>query len=217
MLVSGSVTRAGGARHEPGRGPSSDTPCDGLARDAGTSVGGVTGRGSPREDPGDVAAFCRREHRRLVGLLALYVGDRAVAEELAQDTLVRVCEQWPKVRQMSSPTGWTSRVAMNLASSRWRRLSAERRATIRHGAPADRSDDVDTAATLAVRASVAALPPRQKQALVLRYYADLSLAEVAGAMGCPVGTVKSLLSRATTTLRDEAGLTENHQEDHRVG
>jgi RNA polymerase sigma factor (sigma-70 family) len=164
-----------------------------------------------------VTAFCRREHRRLVGLLALYVGDRAVAEELAQDTLVRVCEQWPKVRQMTSPTGWTSCVAMNLASSRWRRLSAERRATIRHGAPADRADDVDTAATLAVRAAVAALPPRQKQALVLRYYADLSLAEVAGAMGCPVGTVKSLLSRATATLRDEAGLTEDFQENHRVG
>jgi RNA polymerase sigma-70 factor (sigma-E family) len=215
------VIRAGGARHRSGRnvlGLPSDIPrYRAAARGAGASVGGETGRGSLGDGPGDVASFCRREHRRLVGLLALYVGDRAVAEELAQDTLVRVCEQWPKVREMASPTGWTNRVALNLASSRWRRLSAERRATIRHGAPDDRVDDVDSAATLAVRAAVAALPPRQKQALVLRYYADLALTEVADAMGCPVGTVKSLLSRATATLRDEADLTENDQEDHRVG
>jgi RNA polymerase sigma-70 factor (sigma-E family) len=174
------------------------------------------GASSPGGDAAEVAAFCRREHRRLVGLLALYVGDRAVAEELAQETLVRVCERWPQVRTMSSPSGWASRVALNLASSRWRRAGAERRAHIRHGAPTDAVHDVDTAATLAVRSAVAALPPRQKQALVLRYYADLSIAEVADAMRCPVGTVKSLLSRATATLRDEAGLTDADPEAHRV-
>lgn len=181
---------------------------------------GAAGRGTSGGDPGEVAAFCRREHRRLVGLLALYVGDRAVAEELAQETLVRVCERWPQVREMASPSGWVSRVALNLASSRWRRLSAERRATIRHGAATDAVHDVDTAATLAVRVAVAGLPPRQKHALVLRYYADLPVAEVADAMGCPVGTVKSLLSRATATLRDESGLidhaSEPDPEDSRV-
>ncbi|WP_052668299.1 RNA polymerase sigma factor [Nitriliruptor alkaliphilus] len=176
----------------------------------------AAGRGTSGHDPGDVAAFCRREHRRLVGLLALYVGDRAVAEELAQETLVRVCEQWPKVRAMTNPSGWASRVALNLASSRWRRLSAERRATVRHGADPDRAQDVDTAATVAVRSAVAALPPRQKQALVLRYYADLSVADVADAMDCPVGTAKSLLSRATAALRDEAGLIDLDREDDRV-
>lgn len=183
----------------------------------GDDVVAAAGPDGPGGGTGDVAAFCRREHRRLVGLLALYVGDRAVAEELAQETLVRVCEQWPKVRSMASPSGWASRVALNLASSRWRRLSAERRATVRHGAEPDLVDDVDTAATLAVRAAVAALPPRQKHALVLRYYADLSVAEVAHAMGCPGGTVRSLLSRATAALRDQAGLLDLDQEDHRVG
>ncbi len=182
----------------------------------GVTVMAAAGRGTSGHDPGDVAAFCRREHRRLVGLLALYVGDRAVAEELAQETLVRVCEQWPKVRAMTNPSGWASRVALNLASSRWRRLSAERRATVRHGADPDRAQDVDTAATVAVRSAVAALPPRQKQALVLRYYADLSVADVADAMDCPVGTAKSLLSRATAALRDEAGLIDLDREDDRV-
>ena len=83
-------------------------------------------------------------------MLALYVGDRGLAEELAQEALIRLCQHWPRVRRMERPGGWLTRVAMNLARSSWRRRAAE----------------------------------HQRRALVLRYYAQRSVAEVAVEMGC---------------------------------
>ncbi|HZP15125.1 MAG TPA: sigma factor, partial [Nocardioides sp.] len=75
----------------------------------------------------ELTGFCRETWPRLVGALSLMTGDRHVAEELAQEALVRVCERWDEVRAMESPLGWTHRVAFNLASSHFRRRSAERR------------------------------------------------------------------------------------------
>jgi RNA polymerase sigma-70 factor (sigma-E family) len=146
--------------------------------------------------------LCQREHARLVGLLALYVGDRAIAEDLAQETLVRLHQHWPRVRSMASPRAWVSTVALNLARSWWRRRYAEQRANRRH--QAGRSTYVvepEPAGVLSVRTAVAALPPRQRAALVLRYYAELSVAETAEAIGCAPGTVKSLTYSAINALR----------------
>lgn len=154
-------------------------------------------------DP-DLAEVCRTEHVRLVGLLALYVGDRAVAEDLAQDTLVRLHQHWPRVRTMDSPHAWISTVALNLARSWWRRRFAERRANRRVGVDGDlreRAAEPEPAVVLAVRSAVAALPPRQRAALVLRYYAQLSVQETADALGCATGTVKSLTHSAINALR----------------
>jgi hypothetical protein len=80
------------------------------------------------------AELCRQEHVRLVGLLALYTGDRAVAEDLAQEVLLRLHQHWPRVRLMGSPHAWLSSVGMNLARSWWRRRYAEQRAYRRLGA-----------------------------------------------------------------------------------
>ena len=65
----------------------------------------------------ELTELCRHEHARLVGLLALYVGDRAIAEELAQEALVRLHQHWPRVRSLASPHAWVSTVALNLARS----------------------------------------------------------------------------------------------------
>lgn len=130
-----------------------------------------------------------------------------MADELAQDALVRVIEHWPQVSAMGNPEGWAYRVAFNLARSRLRRRLAERRAHDRSGRPATTSWNVDVASVLSVRAAVASLAPRQRQAVVLRYYADLPLAGVAEAMGCQTGTVKAHLHQALATLRT-AGLVE---------
>lgn len=54
----------------------------------------------------ELASFCEDEHRRLVGLLALYVGQRSTAEELAQDAFARLCEHWPRVRNMANRRAW---------------------------------------------------------------------------------------------------------------
>lgn len=145
--------------------------------------------------------FCRRIHPKLAGALRLYLGETDQADELAQDALVRVIERWPQVRVMDNPEGWAYRVAFNLARSRLRRRLAERRAHERAGRAPATSWNVDVASVLSVRAAVAALPPRQRQAVVLRYYVDLPLAAIAEAMGCADGTVKAHLHQALNRLR----------------
>lgn len=146
------------------------------------------------------AEVCRREHLRLVGLLALYTGDRAVGEDLAQEALARLHHHWPRVRTMASPHAWLSTVGINLARSWWRRRYAEQRANRYHSATRAAAGP-EAAEVLAVRDAVSALPPRQRAALVLRYYGDLSVAETAQALGCAEGTVKSLTHKAIATLR----------------
>lgn len=151
----------------------------------------------------DFEAFAREQHGRLVGSLTLYCGDRWVAEELAQDALVRARERWDQVREMQAPGAWVHRVAMNLANSRFRRIGAERRAYRRFGADGDRAvNDPDPAEALAVRRAVAALPDSQRAALVFRYFLDLSVAETAAAMGMRPGSVKSATHRAIAALRE---------------
>jgi RNA polymerase sigma-70 factor (ECF subfamily) len=152
-----------------------------------------------------LATFCRQEQARLVGALALYVGDQAVAEELAQEALIRLCQHWPRVSGSPAPRAWLHGVAMNLARSWWRRWYAERRALARHGGVVDRADrdTADATDAVAVRRAVAGLPPRQRQALVLRHYADLTVRDVASQMGCAEGTVKALTSQAIDSLRQQ--------------
>jgi RNA polymerase sigma-70 factor (sigma-E family) len=147
-----------------------------------------------------VSAFCRALHPRLVGSLALHCGDRDVAQELAQETLARVWERWASVRAMDAPEAWAYRVAFNLAASRFRRAAAERRARSRFGPVVEHVPDAADA--LAVRAAVGSLPPRQRAAIVLRYFADLSVEQTAEVLGCAPGTIKSLTSQAIATLRD---------------
>lgn len=150
----------------------------------------------------DLDSFCRHEHGRLVGMLGLYLGDRHQAEDLAQEALARACRHWPELEGMEHPERWLTRVAFNLAKSSFRSRSARRRITERFGtsmasspAPPDATD------ALAVRAAVAQLPERQRRALILRYFADLPVAEVATLMNCPPGTVKTLTYQGIASLR----------------
>jgi len=148
--------------------------------------------------------FCRRMRPRLVGALSLLTGDSGVAEELAQEALVRVWSRWRQLDALGEPamSAWTYRVAVNLGNSWLRRRLAERRALARLASrtPAHHTD-ADAADKLAVRRAVAALPRRQRTALVLRYFADMPVAEAAEVMRCSPGTVKSLTSLAMTNLR----------------
>jgi RNA polymerase sigma-70 factor (sigma-E family) len=153
-----------------------------------------------------VADFCRRMHPRLVGALCLHIGDAGLAEEIAQEALARTWQRWDRVALADSPDAWVFRVALNLATSRFRRTTTERRALARmEGRAAAPGSDDDTD-RLVVRAAVAALPPRQRSALVLRYYADLPVEQTAEAMGCAPGTVKSLTAKAIDNLRANLAL-----------
>jgi RNA polymerase sigma-70 factor (sigma-E family) len=146
--------------------------------------------------------FCREAWPRLAASLGLLVQDKGAGEELAQEALARAWARWSYVSRLESPEGWVYRVGLNLSRSRFRRMRAERRAlsrlNIEHiDPPASTSD------AIAVRAAVAALPERQRAAVVLRYFADLSIATVADALNCAPGTVKSLTSQAVSRLRQD--------------
>jgi RNA polymerase sigma factor (sigma-70 family) len=153
--------------------------------------------------PDALGVFCRREHPRLVGTLSLYCGDVALAEELAQEALYRACREWSKVSMMAAPGAWVHRVAINLANSAYRRRLAARRAS--HALHVLGHDDAythDQATAMAVRQAVAALPARQRAAIVLRHFSGYSVAETAELLGVSEGAVKQLTHRAAATLRD---------------
>ena len=156
----------------------------------------------------DVHEFCRRARPRLCGTIMLLVGDPHVAEELAQETLARVWVGWARLAALDEAArrAWAYRVAVNLANSWWRRRLAERRAL---GRLVDgQRMALDPADVITIRRAVGALPTRQRTALVLRYYTDLPVDEVAALMGCAPGTVKALTSQALHRLRAVVGVLE---------
>ena len=167
--------------------------------------------------PPDLVSFCNAQSSRLQGMLTLYCGSPEIAEELAQEVLARVCINWPKVKQMPRPDAWTYRVAINLTNSYFRRRAAERRAKARlETRPPYSRLPKDEADAIAVRQAIARLPRRQRTALVLRFYSDLSVANVAELMDCPEGTVKSLTRRAIAALRKELLSNDFKEETHVV-
>jgi RNA polymerase sigma-70 factor (sigma-E family) len=153
--------------------------------------------------------FVARSGDGLLRTASLMVRDLPLAEDLVQECLFRVARRWPRVRAMEHPHAYARRILVNLAldgaRGRYRRGAELNPAD--HRSVTDREDEaaaralgeVDTTSEL--RNALAELAPRQRAALVLRYFEDLSEAQVAEAMGCSVGTVKSTTSRALERLR----------------
>jgi RNA polymerase sigma-70 factor (sigma-E family) len=136
--------------------------------------------------------FCR--------LAALLLDDASAAEEVVQEAFLRTFSSWWRVRQPERAQFYVRAAVVNLCRSRLRRRNSEEA-----GNRASWSDPVegrDEAAedAVVVLDAVRALPRRQRETVVLRYYADLSERDVATALGCSVGTVKSQLARARATL-----------------
>jgi RNA polymerase sigma-70 factor (sigma-E family) len=127
------------------------------------------------------------------------VGDRPEAEDIAQEALARASLRWSRLHE--HPEGWISRVASNLAIDRYRRVRRAPRVPI---GPIGVVDDRVTERTDLV-AALRRLPRRQREVVVMRYLADLSEADVAAALGCSVGAVKTHASRGLATLRRELG------------
>lgn len=139
----------------------------------------------------------------------LIVWELAEAEDLVQECLLTVARRWPRVRRMEHPYAYARRILVNLAlrsgPARTRRRH-ELGGEMNGREPADDGaaralEDVAVRAELLV--ALGRLPPRQRAVLVLRYLEDLSEAQVAEALGCSVGTVKSSASRGLTRLQDE--------------
>jgi DNA-directed RNA polymerase specialized sigma24 family protein len=119
-------------------------------------------------------------------------GDPHVGDELAQEALTRVCARWGLLRE---PRPYAYRVVTNLARDRWRSTGRERAALAALTVPSD-VPAPDTATLDAVRR----LPEHLRDVVLLHYYADLPVEEVARALHRPTGTVKRRLSDARTAL-----------------
>lgn len=146
--------------------------------------------------------FCERLHPKLVRVLRAHCGDEGLAEDLAQEALVRAWERWAQVARMEYPEAWAFRVALNMARSRFRRLGVEARALARLARDdrtgAEARDDLEL---VEIRDAIARLPKRQRAALTVRFLADLSVEESAVALACAPGTVKALTSQGIANLR----------------
>jgi RNA polymerase sigma-70 factor (sigma-E family) len=132
----------------------------------------------------------------------LLTGDNHLAEDLVQQTLLRVAGRWKRVVADGDPDPYVRRVLYHQHVSWWR-WRARQVPEAPLGAP-DRPvpDEADgVVAALAVRAALGRLAPRQRAAIVLRYFGDLSEAQIADTLGCRVGTVKSQLRDGLARLR----------------
>jgi RNA polymerase sigma-70 factor (sigma-E family) len=145
-------------------------------------------------------AFVRARHTALLRYGTVLTGDPHTAADLVQDALERTGLAWSRVQQQGDPEGYVRRVMANRNISNWRRLRRERLV----GEPPEQSYE-DRPADDVMWQVLARLPKRQRTVLVLRYYEDLSEAEIARVLGIAPGTVKSQASKGIAALRAAIG------------
>jgi RNA polymerase sigma-70 factor (sigma-E family) len=127
------------------------------------------------------------------------LGDRSDAEDVAQEALARAALRWSRLHER--PEGWVCRVASNQAIDRYRRR--QRQPSIPAGPVGIVDERLGERGDLV--AALRKLPRRQREVVVLRYLADFSEEDVALALECSVGTVKSQASRGLSALRSHFG------------
>lgn len=146
-------------------------------------------------------AFCAAAYPQLVAAFAHQFGDRWLAEELAQEAIIRAGARWGRVSQLEAPVGWAFRVGCNLGVSHLRRRAVERRAIERRPSDEQVHVDIDPWENDDVRAILQYLTDRQRQAIIARYYLGLSAEEAAQALGTTAGAVRVQTHRALQRMR----------------
>jgi RNA polymerase sigma-70 factor (sigma-E family) len=150
----------------------------------------------------------RAHYRSLVRLAALLLDDQGASEEVVQDAFVRVHQAWDRVVDPDKRAAYLRSAVMNGARSRMRHRLVRRRLEPVPTAPAVES--AEAGALLAeehreVLAALRSLPHRQRDCLVLRYYLDLSEADIAATLGISAGSVKTHVHRGMATLTERLG------------
>lgn len=147
--------------------------------------------------PDGFAEFVLARQAALLRTAYLLTGHAQDAEDLVQTTLVKVVPQWRRIRD--NPEPYVRRTMVNANVSRWRRRRWREEST--DVLPEQLADAPDHDELLAVRSALAALAPRHRAVLVLRYFEDCTEQETADLLGITVGTVKSQASKALAKLR----------------
>jgi RNA polymerase sigma-70 factor, ECF subfamily len=150
----------------------------------------------------DFEAFYREHRDGLWRLCYLASLDVEAAADACQEAMLRAWERWDTLADQA-PLAWVRQVGLNLCRSRWRRAQRDLRLLPRLYTvdPAVQVRDLDLLAALR------RLPRRQREALALRYWGDLSLAESARVMGVSEGALKQHLARARAALLGDEDLT----------
>jgi len=180
------------------------SPICGVNR-LGGCVYGVREGGGVAGEPAEFDAFVLARGPALLRFAYVLTGDRGLAEDLVQEALVKVYRRWDRVWAADQPEAYVRRIVVNEATNwRRRRRNSETPAPVPEGVV---GDGVETLAErdLVMRA-LGRLPSRQRAVLALRFYEDLSEAQIAEVLGCAPGTVRSLTNRALTALRAQPGL-----------
>jgi RNA polymerase sigma-70 factor, ECF subfamily len=145
-------------------------------------------------------AFFVAEFPRMVAFARALVGDRAIAEELAQEAMLRAFRNWDTVSNYERPGAWVRRVLANLASSARKRRGIETRAHARVDVRPEASEDVLVDPHDGFWVLVRALPTRQREAIALHYLEDWSVKQIAQFLGCAESTAKAHLQKARRRL-----------------
>lgn len=157
------------------------------------------------------------EHATATAAVVVALRGRGVdVADVVQEAFVRALQRWGDVGSMDRPDLWVQRVALNLATSRLRRIAAEARAVARLSSRAgatpapDPMPDGDEEFWTAVRT----LPPQQARVVALRYAADLPVVDVADVLGIAEGTAKAHLHRARQRLAELLGASAARRTHH---
>lgn len=159
--------------------------------------------GSDRRDFSD---FVAARSPALLRMAYLLVGERGLAQDLVQEALTKTYVAWPKLRDTSKVEAYARKAITTTAISWYRRKNwqGERpQAELPEGHLSTHADA--STQRLWLWGCLQQLPPRQRAALVLRYYEDLTEPQTAEVMGCAVGTVKSQVSAGLAKLREQLG------------
>ena len=147
--------------------------------------------------------FVRARSGSLLRTALLLTGQRAEAEDLVQIALERAYRHWPRICRSEGPERYVRKILARASAERWRRLARrpERAMPAAEHGPVEPDRTNEIADRDYLLRALAALPPRQRAVVVLRYFDDLSEAETAQMLGCSLGTVKSQTARGLARLR----------------
>ena len=148
-------------------------------------------------------SWYQREYPRIVNTLTLTTGDSQVAADAASEAFVRALAKWDRVSVMERPGGWLYKVALNDARKRLRKARRDRDTAVNAAWAPSPTSPVEPDHEL--WSAVARLPKRTREAVVLRYVADLTEPAIADVLGVRRGTVATMLRRAHQSLAKELG------------
>jgi RNA polymerase sigma-70 factor (sigma-E family) len=177
-----------------------------VAPAAGASADGADAADLPGPDDGGFREYVATRSRALLRTAYLLTGNKADAEDLVQAALAKTYLAWDRIEDRGALDGYVRRAIVNTHISWWRRRRVEEYPTdeIPDQAVADHAIASDLQECM--RRAIDRLPDRMRTAVVLRYYEDMTEAEVAEILGVSLGTVKSTVSRAVAKLRSDADL-----------